>query len=78
MVYGHFHLVQGIFMHPPDPNAFLFMDASHCGWGAHLKPLRLSFHGHWMEDLSQLHINILEIMAFCFACKKATIHTLML
>ena len=28
---------QGMSIHPPDPNAFLFMDASHLGWGAHLE-----------------------------------------
>ena len=31
----------------------------------------LSFHGCWSEDLYQLHINILEIMAIRFALKKA-------
>ena len=39
--------------------------------GAHVEPMRLSFHGRWMEDQSQLHINILEIMAIRFALKKA-------
>ena len=63
--------VQGMFIHPPDPNAFHFMDDSHYGWGAHLKLMRLSFHGHWMEDKSQLCINILEIMAIHFALKEA-------
>ena len=62
--------IQGIYIHPPDPNAFLFTDASLYGWGAHLEPMRLSFHGHWTEDQSQLHINILEIMAIPFALKK--------
>ena len=33
--------------------------------------MRLSFHGCWLEDQSELHINILEIMAICFALKKA-------
>ena len=41
--------VQGTFIHPPDPNPFLFTDASHYGWGAHLEPMRLSFHGRWTE-----------------------------
>ena len=63
--------VQGTSIHSPDPNAFLFMDASHYGWGAHLEPMRLSFHGRWLEDQSQLHINMLEIMAICYALKKA-------
>ena len=60
--------VQGTSIHPPDPNAFLFMDASHYGWGD-LEPMRLSFHGRWSEDQSQLHINILEMMAFRLALK---------
>ena len=62
---------QGTFIHPPDPNAFLFTEASHYEWGAHLKPVRLSFHGSWTEDQSQLCINILEIMAIHFALKVA-------
>ena len=65
------HFVQGMPIHPPDPNVFLYMDASHYGWGAHLELTSLSFHGRWSEDQSQLHINILEIMAICFALKKA-------
>ena len=32
--------------------------------------MRQSFHDHWTEDQSQLHINILEIMAIPFALKK--------
>ena len=55
--------IQGMPIHPPDPNAFLYMDASHYGWGTHLEGMRLSFHGRWSEDQFQLHINILEIMA---------------
>ena len=51
--------------------AFLFTDASHYGWGVHPEPMRLSFHGCWLEDLSQLYINILEMMAIRFALKKA-------
>ena len=76
--YDRFHLkwwmdtkrfILGI--HLPDPNVFLFTDASHLGWGAHLEPLRLSFHGCWTEDQSQLHINMLEMMAIRLALKKA-------
>ena len=63
--------VQGTPIHPPDPNAFLFMDASNYGWGAYLELMRLSFHGHWSEDQSLLHIDMLEIIAICFALKKA-------
>ena len=63
--------VQGTPIHLPDPNAFLFTDGSHYGWGAHLEPMRLSFHGRRTKEQSQLHINILEIMAIRFALKKA-------
>ena len=63
--------VQGISIHPPDPSVFLYMDANHFSWGAHLEPMSLSFHGCWLEDQSQLHINSLEIMAICFALIRA-------
>ena len=52
----------------------IFLDASHYGWGAYLEPMRLSFHGHWSEDQSQLHINILEMMAIHLALKKTIKH----
>ena len=61
----------GTSIHPPDPNVFFFADASHYGWGAHLEPMRLSFHGRWTEDQSQLHINMLKMMAIRFALKKS-------
>ena len=32
--------------------------------------MRLSFHDRWLEDQSQLHINILEMMAICLTLKK--------
>ena len=63
--------VQGMPIHPPDPEIYLYMDASHFGWGAHLEPMSLSFHGRWSEDQSRLHINMLEIMAIRFALIKA-------
>ena len=58
--------VQGMPIHPPDHKIYLYTDASHYGWGAHLEPMSLSFHGCWSEDQSQLHINMLEIMAIRF------------
>ena len=64
--------VQGMPIHPPDPNAFLYMDTSHYVWEAHLELMSLSFHGRWSEDQSQLHINMLEIMAIRFALRKAS------
>ena len=41
------HFILRMSIHPPDPNAFLFTDASHYGWGAYLKSMRPSFHGRW-------------------------------
>ena len=32
--------------------------------------MRLSFHGRWSEAQSQLHVNVLEMMAIHFALKK--------
>ena len=48
-----------------------FTGASHYRWGAPLERMRLSFHGCWTEDQSQLLISSLEIMANFFALKKA-------
>ena len=61
----------GTTIHPPDPKFFLYTDASHFGWGAHLEPTTLSFHGRWTEDQSQFHINMLEMMAIRLALKQA-------
>ena len=63
--------IQGISIHPPDPNVFLYMDASHFGLGAYLEPMSQSFHGSWSEDQSQLHINMLEIVVIHFALIRA-------
>ena len=63
--------VTGTTIHPPDPKFFLYTDASHFGWGAHLEPTTLFFHGRWTEDQSQLHINMLEMMAIRLALKQA-------
>ena len=61
----------GTSIHPPDPKFFLHTDASHYGWGAHLEPTTLSFHGRWTENQFQLHINMLEMMAIRLALKQA-------
>ena len=61
----------GTSIHPPDPEFFLYTGASHYGWGAHLEPTTLSFHGRWTENQSQLHINMLEMMAIRLALKQA-------
>ena len=61
----------GTSIHPPDPEFFLYTVASHYGWGAHLEPTTLSFHGRWTENQSQLHINMLKMMAIRLALKQA-------
>ena len=61
----------GTTIHLPDPKFFLYTDACHFEWGAHLEPTILSFHGRWTEDQSQLHINMLEMMAIGLALKQA-------
>ena len=55
----------------PSSEFFLYTDASHFGWGAHLELTAPSFHGRWTEDQSQLHINMLEMMAIRLALKQA-------
>ena len=49
MVDEHHGFVQGMSIHPPDHKIFLYMDASHYDWEAHLEPMSLSFHGRWSE-----------------------------
>ena len=71
MVDEYHPFVQGMPIHPPDPKIFLYTDASHFGWKAHLEPISLSFDGRWSEDQSQLHINMLEIMAIRFTLIRA-------
>ena len=63
--------IQGLPIQPTDPSVFLYTDASHFRWGAHLEPMSLSFHGRWSKDQSQLHINMLEIMAILFVLIRA-------
>ena len=45
------------------PSHTVFTDASLSGWGAHVEPEGLLFHGLWTEDQSRLHINVLEMKA---------------
>ena len=58
-------------IHLPDPEVYLYTDASHFVWGAHLEPMSLSFRGRWSEDRSRLHISMLEMMAIRFPLIKA-------
>ena len=48
-----------------------FTDASLSGWGAHVEPEGLLFHGVWTEDQSRLHINVLEMKAIFLSLSQA-------
>ena len=65
---------QGVLLKPPLPSHTLFTDASLSGWGAHLKPEGLLFHGVWSLDQSALHINVLEMKAIPLALKQCHQH----
>ena len=51
---------QGIPLKIDPPSHTIFTDASLSGWGAHVEPEGLLFHGLWTEDQSRLHINVLR------------------
>ena len=71
-------LLQGVPLKMNAPKHHLFCDASNIGWGAHLKPEGLLFHGVWSADQSHLHINVLEMKAITFALHKAIRNSLMM
>ena len=54
---------QGIPLKIDPPSHTIITDASLSGWGAHVEPEGLLFHGLWTEDQSRLHINVLEMKA---------------
>ena len=61
----------GIPMKIDPPSHTIFTDASLSGWGAHVEPEGLLFHGLWTEDQSQLHINVLEMKAIFLSLTRA-------
>ena len=61
-------LAQGVPITAPPPEAEIFTDASHTGWGAHLAGLHAS--GIWDSDVSTLHINELELRAVDLALRE--------
>ena len=65
---------QGVPIRIPSHSHQLFTDASLSGWGAHLEPEGILFHGVWTQDQSQLHINLLEMMAISLALKQSLLH----
>ena len=62
---------QGIPMKIDPPSHTIFTDASLSGWGAHVEPEGLLFHGVWTEDQSRLHINVLEMKAIFLSLTRA-------
>ena len=67
--------LHGIPMKIDPPSHTIFTDASLSGWGAHVEPEGLLFHGLWTEDQSRLHINVLEMKAILLSLTRA-IHKL--
>ena len=63
--------IQGVPLKPVQETHTLFTDASVSSWGAHLELEGLLFHGVWTNDQSQLHINVLEMMAISMALERA-------
>ena len=53
------------------PSHTIFTDASLAGWGSHLEPEGLLFHGTWTETQSHLNINVLEMLAITLSLKSA-------
>ena len=62
---------QGVPLRINPPSHTIFTDASLSGWGSHVEPEGLLFHGVWTETQSQLHINMLEMMVISMALKEA-------
>ena len=62
--------ISGVTLKPSLTTHSLFTDASLSGWGAHLEPEGLLFHGAWTPDQSVLHINVLEMKAILLALKQ--------
>ena len=63
--------LHGIPMKIDPPSHTIFTDASLSGWGAHVEPEGLLFHGLWTEDQSRLHINALEMKANFLSLTRA-------
>ena len=63
--------LQGIPMKIDPPSHTIFTDASLSGWGAHVEPEGLLFHGLWTENQSRLHINVLEMNAIFLSLTRA-------
>ena len=59
------NVMKGMDLHPPEPQVFLFTDASLQGWGAHTE--RRQFQGSWNHQEKDLHINVLEMRAVRYA-----------
>ena len=63
--------LQGVPLKIDPPSHSMFTDTSHTGWGAHVEPEGLLYHGVWTEDQSRLHINVLEMKAISLSLAQA-------
>ena len=63
--------LQGVPMKADPPSHHIFSDASLTGWGSHLEPEGLLYHGVWSKTQSRLHINILEMIAISLTLRRA-------
>ena len=62
---------QGIPLRIDPPSHTIFTDASLSGWGAHVEPEELLFHGVSTEDQSRLHIYVVEMKAIFLSLSRA-------
>ncbi len=63
-----FWLKRGVILDTAHRRKIVMTDASNKGWGAPLSEGKPTF-GLWSEEESGLHINCLEMLAVCQACK---------
>ena len=64
-------LQEDLYLHGIPTSHTIFTNASLSGWGAHVEPEGLLFHGLWTEDQSWLHINVLEMKAIFLSLTRA-------
>ena len=62
-------LSQGVPLSPPVPDIVLVTDASLTGWGGHLGDQDQTVSGHWSQEETMDHINILELKAVSFSVR---------
>ena len=63
--------LQGVPLKIDPPSHSIFTDASYTGWGAHVEPEGILYHGVWTEDQSRFHNNVLEMKAIYLSLAQA-------